>query len=735
MKLLFLVILVIFSYSLFAQTHEEKNLLNITNSSNHDTLKISAFIRLGEIYIQYKNPKAQRMLENALNLSEKINYMNGVSDSYNAIGDYYYETGDYHPALKYYRKALKLNLSLKNKKKESQGYLNIGNIYSDQGKYNFALEYYEKSGRLSMEIKNEKGISVYYISIANIYKEQGRLNESLDCYLKSLKYGDELKDKNHISRCYANIGIIYAMQNMFEQSLKYLEKALKIKEELQDIKGIYGNLSNIGNIYYLQGNTDKALLYYIRSQKMMEQTGNKREISGCYNNIGNIYSENKDYQKALDYFIKSLAIDEELEDIKGIAIVTQNIAGIYIKLKNYDKALTYINISMDYSRITGSIDDIRTNCFLLSEIHDSLHNYKEAYKYHKLYSKYNDSIFNIESTKSLNEMESLYQNEKKQKEIELQKSEIKQQKIQKTAFSIGFILVLILLIVAFYSFMQKKKANKLLAEQKHEIEEKNEELNQQNEEIAAQRDEIEHQRDKISLINENITESIKYAERIQSAVIPSNDFIQAVISPQESNPKNYFSDFFVIFKPKDIVSGDFYWFARKGKMLLFAVGDCTGHGVPGAFMSMMGISILNDIVSRKEIQTSADVLNHLRTHIIQSLHQKGNYEINHSVKDGMDIAFVAINTETMELQFAGANNPLMVASPHASASLSANGAMLHIKEICPDLSTITLNEVKGDKQPIGIHEKMNPFTNQIFQLQKGDTIYLFSDGYQSQFGG
>ena len=182
MKLLFLVILVIFSYSLFAQTHEEKNLLNITNSSNHDTLKISAFIRLGEIYIQYKNPKAQRMLENALNLSEKINYMNGVSDSYNAIGDYYYETGDYHPALKYYRKALKLNLSLKNKKKESQGYLNIGNIYSDQGKYNFALEYYEKSGRLSMEIKNEKGISVYYISIANIYKEQGRLSEIFEIW-------------------------------------------------------------------------------------------------------------------------------------------------------------------------------------------------------------------------------------------------------------------------------------------------------------------------------------------------------------------------------------------------------------------------------------------------------------------------------------------------------------------------------------------------------------------------
>ncbi len=384
---------------------------------------------------------------------------------------------------------------------------------------------------------------------------------------------------------------------------------------------------------------------------------------------------------------------------------------------------------MFYTNSIRSIDDIRTNYFLLSEVYDSLKNYKEAYKYHKLFTKYNDSLFNIESAKSLNEMESLYQNEKKQKEIELQKSEIKQQKTQKTAFIFGFILTLILLMVALYSYIQKKKANKLLAEQKNEIEEKNEELNQQNEEIATQRDEIESQRDKIYNINENLTESIKYAEKIQSAVLPSNEFIQAVISPYDADCKNKLSGYFVIFKPKDIVSGDFYWFARKENMLLIAVGDCTGHGVPGAFMSMMGVSFLNDIVSRKEIQTAADVLNHLRTHIIQSLHQKGTNEINHSVKDGMDIAFVAINTDTMELQFAGANNPLYIVT-------SSHGTMLQsLQEIRPDLSAVSLFEVKADKQPIGIHEKMIPFTNNTLQLQRGDILYLFTDGYQSQFGG
>jgi ligand-binding sensor domain-containing protein/serine phosphatase RsbU (regulator of sigma subunit) len=259
------------------------------------------------------------------------------------------------------------------------------------------------------------------------------------------------------------------------------------------------------------------------------------------------------------------------------------------------------------------------------------------------------------------------------------------------------------------------------------VEERTSEINQQKEEILAQRDEIEAQRDmvvrqhqEISHMHNELTSSIRYALRIQEAMLPGLEILK------ESG-----FDHFLIFRPRDIVSGDFYWVARMENLLVVAVADCTGHGVPGAFMSMLGIAFLKEIVQKEYMTQPAVILRRLRKEIVKSLKQREDP----NQKDGMDISLCTINLETLELQFAGANNPLyIVKSAIGHWPLAVDQGIPEANSQQP-MANSQLIELKGDKMPIGIHERMDNFTLHTHQLQKGDCIYLFSDGMADQFGG
>jgi len=216
--------------------------------------------------------------------------------------------------------------------------------------------------------------------------------------------------------------------------------------------------------------------------------------------------------------------------------------------------------------------------------------------------------------------------------------------------------------------------------------------------VSERTAEIERQRDHIAEINRSITDSIMYAQRIQSAVLPEEDLIRKVLG-----------EFFILFKPRDIVSGDFYWISSKGSKIIFVVADCTGHGVPGAFMSMLGVSLLNEIVTSSDSFTAADILNQLRNNLKRTLSQTGKAN---EARDGIDLTLFMINPERKEAQFAGAYNPLLLVSGNE------------------------MTVFKGDKMPIGIHlAQEKPFTNHVFPVASGDMIYMYSDGYADQFGG
>ncbi|NOY38575.1 MAG: SpoIIE family protein phosphatase [Chlorobi bacterium] len=243
-----------------------------------------------------------------------------------------------------------------------------------------------------------------------------------------------------------------------------------------------------------------------------------------------------------------------------------------------------------------------------------------------------------------------------------------------------------------------RERTKEIRKQKDEIEKQRDEIEKQRDEIQQQKEIAESQRDQIALQNREIKDSIFYAKRIQSAVLPSDEEIKSILN-----------EYFILFKPRDIVSGDFYWLHRNQSKTVVIAADCTGHGVPGAFMSMLGVTLLNEIMSKDRVYQANLILNRLRDYIKITLGQTGKLD---EAKDGMDMALVVLDEEKMEIQYSGAYNPLI---------LIRDGELL---------------EFKGDKMPIGIQvNEKESFTNHVIPAKPGDTLYIFSDGYADQFGG
>jgi len=246
--------------------------------------------------------------------------------------------------------------------------------------------------------------------------------------------------------------------------------------------------------------------------------------------------------------------------------------------------------------------------------------------------------------------------------------------------------------------------------------ERTREISEQKEEIESQRDEIEAQRDLVFAQKKEITDSIGYAQRIQAAILPHKSYLDKIIP-----------NYFVLFNPRDIVSGDFYWIREVDSSIVIVAADCTGHGVPGAFMSMLGITLLNELFGEGRIDKPGEILGQLRSKVKTMLVQEGNMR---DQKDGMDMAIAVVDKERRTLQFAGAYNPLYLIREKEQVTGKEAGSENTLQG-----KDSLLFEYKGDKQPIGVHWEETAFTNHIISLQKGDSIYVFSDGFVDQFGG
>lgn len=433
--------------------------------------------------------------------------------------------------------------------------------------------------------------------------------------------------------------------------------------------------------------------------------------------IQNTYAQSilpTNHQKIADTNVQSGKPSKELP---GKQATPHHLLGLGELAYQADSSQNALQFALEAYHLSLKISDTVTqknSAELLSKIYASIKDYENAYKYHVIFKTQSDRLINVQKTKPASQVTST-------KEQIL--SIIQQRKILYVYWwIIG--LMMVSLAVVFCNLYIKRLANKKLRQ-------KNEMINLQNTEIVQQRDEIlkknqllYEQRNELTQQKDMIFESIQYAQEIQQSVLPSHQVLH-----------HAFKECFVLFKPLDIVSGDFYWIKQFDNYTFFAVADCTGHGIPGAFMSMLAISCLNEIVSPATPFDTGQILNDLRRKIKYALHQV-NSEVEH--KDGLDITFCAFDKQTQELKFSGAYSSLYILRAHSNAP--------NIKKLSPpkDLQKkykiseqdgVTLLEVKGDRQPVGIFIREKEFTTHTITLSKGDIVYAFTDGYTDQLGG
>jgi len=570
--------------------------------------------------------------------------------------------------------------------------------YSKISDYEQALKHATEAETEAQKIDYKKGLANAYYNIGTVYSDQGNYGKAFDYQLKALKIREELNNAQGMADSYNSLGIIYDYQKNYTKALELYSKSLKIYEAIADKTGMANMWNNIGIIYDDQKNYSKALEQYFKSLKIYEETGDKEGIATAYNNIGYLYMKQKNYQNGLSNYLKASKISEQIGDKQAIAMNYNNIGETYSILNKFEDAHNYLTQSLALSIEMGSKDDIKEAYSSLSELCEKQGDYKKAYEYHKLFSDIKDTLLSAQSGKQIAEMDAKYESEKKEKNIELltkdkalQDADLSKQKFIRNGFIGGLIIALLLAFIFYNRYVIKQKLNT-------ELSGKNNELVQKNVLIEKQK--------------EKIIDSITYAQLIQQSILM-----------EESEIQKSFPDSFIYYQPKDIVSGDFYWFSEVGNnselgdtnsKLLIAAIDCTGHGVPGAFMSMIGNTLLNQIVNEKHITKPSEILRLLNIGIYESLHQQKDETLS---RDGMDVALCCIDFNNSQIEYAGAKNPLYLISDNI------------------------ITVIKGDKETIGgggmISKQFMPlereYTNHIIPIKKDISIYLFTDGYMDQF--
>ncbi|MBL0328067.1 MAG: tetratricopeptide repeat protein [Bacteroidetes bacterium] len=596
----------------------------------------------------------------------------------------YYSYDNKNKAIQLGFKGLLLADKLNDKKNKAWVLNYLGSTYYYNGMNDSAYAYHKQALDIRLTIDDKKGLGASYNNLGNIYDDQGKSALALNYYLKALNYFEEIDFKNGIGIVYNSLGNLYYTQKKIDLSLYYYQKSLENQLKLNNTLGIIHAYNNIAIMYDEKKELKKALEYYTKALTLAEKTNNIGDQITCLNNIGQLYITQKEYVKAGNVLRLSLKLNEEENDTVKMVSPLINMGYLYKEQKRYDSAVVFYEKGLRCAATAGLKGSLKDSYSHLAIVHALKKDFEKAYEYELMYDNIKDTLFNEEGNKQLQELQTKYDTDKKEQTIALlEKEKTIEANIRNSIIGIsvlGFILFLVLL----FAFRNKKKANVLLANQKVEILNKNKDLQSKN-------NLIEHQK-------KEITDSIEYAKTIQNAMLPSDSEVHEVF-PQS----------FVLFKPKDIVSGDFYWFKRINGLHYAAAVDCTGHGVPGAFMSMIGNDKLNFAVQEKKCLMPSEILSELNKGVKEALKQNDS---DSKSRDGMDIALCAVDFVKKKLYYAGANRVLYKIS---------NGQLFGY---APTKSAIG-----------GFTPEDFDYKNNEVEYASGDIFYLFTDGYADQFGG
>jgi len=668
---------------------------------------------------QGRYAKAIEAYQKALAIRERTGDQQGIATCYNNIGSIHDVQGRYAEALEAYQKALTIFERIGNQQGIATCYNNIGSIHYAQGRYAEALEAHQKALIIYERIGNQQGIATCHNDIGNIHAKQGRYAEALEAYQKALAIHERIGNQQGIANCHNNIGFIHANQGRYAEALEAYQKALTIYERIGNQQGIATCHNNIGSIHYHQGRYAEALEAYQKALAIHERIGNQEGIATCHHNIGNIHYAQGRYAEALEAFRKALAIHERINDQQGIALSYENIGTLYQAQGLYAIARSYFQKALNIAQSLG-LQDLLDDIYLsLAQTDSALaasgltHLWKSAYLHHRLYAAYKDSVLNEESIRKQAQLESQYEYEKKtallkaeqEKERALATAQLRQRETQRNLSLLALGIALIGLATFAILYRKIRQQRDLIQKQSDEIQQKNLALEQYNAELKSTNQALEEsnriiqqQAETLLEKNQEILDSIRYAERIQRAILPSAEKWQRLL------PES-----FLLYKPRDIVAGDFYWLEETERYIFLGVADATGHGVPGAFVSIVCANALHKAVLEEGLESPAEILWRVREVVVSQLTQAGE-----KVKDGMDIGLIRFaKGDRSRAVFAGANRPLWI--------VSAEGLL----------------EVTGTRQPIGYVEEPKPFEEVELMLgsRAPAMVYAFTDGIVDQMGG
>ncbi len=693
------VLLIFFQFSsslIYAQNYGDKSFYLI-DSLNLDVLSNTDKLAIDSILQQYHQTKEDttklNLLSHLISVCE-----NGIWTDYN------------HFLLKSSSELLEKTSNNCFKKHQASAYNNFGFYHYNRNEIEKAIDAFEKAIKLSKEINNLSVIPTALNNLGYIYKQQGDILRALELYHQALKLNQKLNEKEEIALSLNNIGSIYFYQKEYEKALKYYRDALLIEKEHKSQKAVARLYSNIGSIYKEQKKYELAIEYFDQSIKIYQELKIQRGYATSLSKKTSIEFELlKDTSTSihldlLQNFVnkhkESFKIYNEIEDNEGKAFSLLNISLVYKEMGNLLLAEQYARQSIEIANEIGFPESIKNAADILKDVALSKQNYREAYQMQELYYQMLDSINSQSVYDATLQRQYQYEYEKKlikdslaikeaEKIRELKYTQqIKTQKTYTIVGIIGFFLMLIVVLVVYRGYKLKKKSNLLLENKNLIIEEKNKE----------------------------ITDSITYAKRIQEAILPAPTLLN-----------KHLKDGFILYKPKDIVAGDFYWMHPNNEEVLFAAADCTGHGVPGAMVSVVCHHALNRAVREYQLSDPGKILDKTREIVVETFAQNAGFNLS----DGMDIALCSVNFKTNIIKYAGANNPFYLITTNESTIEKLPEYVILAEEY-----NTNLFEIKADKQPVGNYINVfNPFTTHTIQVYSGDMIYLFSDGFPDQFGG
>ena len=663
----------------------------LKTQNKDDTNRVLVLDNLAWEYSYFDFNRSNDYCRKELALSKQIKYSDGQAMAFSIMGNNYRALNQFDLAHYYLNQALAIRKGQKRKDRISAVLINIANIYYSEKNYLKAILTYNEARKSAEEAGFQRGVMVASTNLADAYRAVGLLDKAIQALNVALDVNRVIKDTLQEPYLYTAMASLLHKMNNVNAAIVNEKKAWRALTMQSDIFLKSSVLNSLAGYYRDTEQFDSSRVFYMRALDSEKQANDSSGMAITNNGLAILLQLQKKFDESLLYAEKTKNFAKSARDTVLFYKAALIMADVYLSQKNYTKALSLAQEAIGPAEKINIISDLYEVYSTLSKIYMGLGMYKESTSLLEKVIIYRDSALSEKNNKTASALNIEFDVYGKEKEIELlnKTSELKEAELSKQKSARTFTtwiagLFALIGLVGIFFYRRIKKASMIIQEQKQRVE-------LQNVEIYLQKSLIEAKQN-------DIISSISYAERIQSAILTGEEVWNRI-------SKNHF----ILYHPRDIVSGDFYWaHVLPNGRAVFTLADCTGHGVPGGFMSMLGNSFLNELVVENKLFKADEILNRLRERVIHSLEQKGET----LQKDGMDMALCVWNKMDNTLEFAGANNGMY---------LIRNGE---------------LTLYKGNKMPIGSYLDIKEnFSSQVIHLQANDMIYLVTDGFADQFGG